>query len=83
METKLKYEVTNEEAYVNTFSLSVDFKCNEEIYYATCIYVNDGWMEDIQVFDKTCMDIIEDEDILEIAKEALENMNIDKQTITW
>jgi hypothetical protein len=83
METKLNYEVTSEEAYVSAFSLSVDFMCNGELYYATCIYVNEGWLEDVQVFDKTCIELVEDEDILHIGQEALENMNINKDTITW
>ena len=85
METKnkLNYEVTNEEAYVSTFSLSVDFIYNGELYYATCTYVNEGWLEDVQVFDKACIELVEDEDILHLGKEALENMNINKDTITW
>ena len=74
METKnkLNYKVISEGANVQAFALEVNFLYNDELYYATCTYVNDefngsswdsGWLEDVQVSNKTCIDLVEDENI--------------------
>lgn len=84
METKnkLNYEVTNEEAYVYTFGLSADFIYEGEKYWVKATYVNDGWIEDVEVYDTEEAPICDDA-IIEIANEIVENMNINKDTITW
>jgi hypothetical protein len=85
METKnkLNYEVTNEEAYVYEFLLYVDFIYQDKKYNARANYTNDGWgMDNVEVYD--CEDnYIDDDIIIEIANDAIYNMNINKETITW
>ena len=84
METKnkLNYKVTFEEAHVQSFLLSVDFIYKDKEYYARATYVNGGWIEDIEVLDVN-YNFVSDDDVAEIANEVIENMNINKDTISW
>ena len=84
METKnkLNYEVTFEYAYVQTFALMAEFIYQDKKYYANAIYDNGGWIGDVEVFDMEDS-FIWDDDVNEIANEVIENMNINKDTISW
>ena len=84
METKnkLNYEVTLEDAYVGLFNLTVNFIYKDKEYSARANYVNGGWIEDVEVFDMED-NFIWDDDVNEIANEVIENMNINKDTISW
>ena len=84
METKnkLNYKITLEGAHVEIFNLTVNFIYKDKEYSARANYVNDGWIEDVEVFDMEDNFIL-DNDVNQIADEVIENMNINKDTITW
>ena len=84
METKnkLNYEVTSEDAFVQTFALTVEFIYQDKKYYAQATYVNGGWIDDVEVFDMED-NFIWDDNVTQIANEVIEDMNINKDTITW
>jgi|TARA_A100000171_G_C2006863_1_gene84479 hypothetical protein len=78
----MEYKILEQEAYVVTFTLNADFEYQGKKYSATGIYYNGDSIVDIEVFneeDESCIDNeILEEKLFEIAKEILENMDIDK-----
>ena len=84
METKnkLNYKVTSEEAYVNQFYFNVNFVVDDKEYLASCTYCNEDMITDYLVEDENGKEV-KDDDIVEIGYYLLENMEIDKDTITW
>ena len=84
METKnkLNYEVTFEQAYVDRLVLRVDFSVDGKEYLATCYYYNGDMLSDYSVEDDNGREV-EDEDIDELGHYLLDNMEVNKDTITW
>lgn len=80
--SKLNYKVTSEEAYVNQFYFNINFIVDDKEYLASCTYDNVDMMTDYLVEDENG-DEVEDDEIVEIGHYLLENMEIDKDTITW
>ena len=81
----MKYNITYQEAYASTFYLNADFEYKGNKYKVTSTYYNGSGIEDIEVYneDDSCIetDALEDE-ILEIGKEIVENMDIKKRITT-
>lgn len=77
----MKYKITFQEAYAFTFNLNADFIYRKKKYSVTSTYYTGSGIEDIEVFNSngSC---IENEDIenkvLQIGKEIVEKMDIDK-----
>ena len=84
METKnkLNYEVTFEQAYVDRFVLRVDFSVDGKEYIANCYYWNGNDMSDYEIEDDNGEEV-EDEAIVELGRYLLDNMEVNKDTITW
>jgi hypothetical protein len=84
METKnkLNYEVTSENAYVDRFYFSVNFSVDGKEYLATCYYYNGDMLSDYLIEDDNGREV-EDEDIDELGHYLLDNMEVNKDTITW
>lgn len=84
METKnkLNYKVTSEEAYVSQFFFNVNFVVDDKEYLASCTYDNVDMMTEYLVEDENGSEV-QDDDIVEIGHYLLENMEIDKDKITW
>lgn len=81
----MKYKITFQEAYAYSLNLNADFEYKGKKYQVTSIYYNGSGIEDIEVFneDDSCIenDALEDE-VLQIGKEIVENMDIDKHLTT-
>ena len=81
----MKYKITFQEAYAYTLYLNADFEYKGNKYKVTSTYYNGSGIEDIEVYneDDSCIetDALEDE-ILEIGKEIVENMDIKKRITT-
>ena len=76
----MKYNITFQGAYAYSFNLNADFEYKGKKYKVTSTYYNGDGMEDIEVYneDDSCIenDALEDE-ILQIGKEIVENMDIE------
>jgi len=79
---EMKYKILEQEAYVITFSLNADFEYQGKKYRTQGIYYNGDSIVDIEVFneeDESCIENEKlEEKLLEIGKEILEDMDIDK-----
>ena len=77
----MKYNITYQEAYASTFYLNADFEYKGKKYKVTSTYYNGSGIEDIDVYneDDSCIedDALED-NVLQIGKEIIENMDIEK-----
>lgn len=83
METKQEYKVIHQEAYVASFLINVEFEYQGKEYRAEAQYINGGWgMDDIEVYDEN-NDFVEDDQIKEIGEKLIDEVNINKNTITW
>ena len=84
METKnkLNYEVTSQEAYVNQFYFNINFIVDGKEYIASCTYYNGDMLTDYLIQDDNGWGV-EDEDINALGRYLLDNMEINKDTITW
>jgi len=81
----MKYNITFQEAYAYSINLNADFEYKGNKYKVTSTYYNGSGIEDIEVYneDDSCIedDALEDE-ILQIGKEIVENMDIEKHITT-
>ncbi len=77
----MKYKILREEAFASVFNLNADFEYQGKKYQVQCTYFNGDGLEDIEVFneDDSCVeeDFLE-EKLLEMGKEILQDMDIDK-----
>ena len=77
----MKYKITFQEAYAYSLNLNADFEYKGKKYKVSSMYFNGSGTEDIEVHndDDSCIenDALEDE-ILQIGKEIVENMDIEK-----
>ena len=77
----MKYNITFQEAYAYSFNLNADFEYKGKKYKVSSTYFQCSEIEDIEVHndDDSCIenDALEDE-ILQIGKEIVENMDIEK-----
>ena len=78
----MKYKILEQEAYAITFTLNADFEYQGNKYSTQGIYYNGDSNVDIEVFneeDESCINNEKlEEKLLEIGKEILEEMDIDK-----
>ena len=78
----MKYKILEQEAYAITFTLNADFEYQGKKYSTQGIYYNGDSIVDIEVFneeDESCINNEKlEEKLLEIGKEILEEMDIDK-----
>lgn len=82
----MNYKITFQEAYAYSLNLNADFEYKGKKYQVTSTYYNkSGLIEEIEVYneDDSCIenDALEDE-VLQIGKEIVENMDIDKHITT-
>ena len=87
----MKYKITFQEAYASILYLNADFKYKGKKYKVCSTYYNGGrtgfvyGIDEIEVLndDDSCIDndALEDE-ILEVGKEIVENMDIEKYITT-
>ena len=84
---EMKYKILEQEAYAITFTLNADFEYQGKKYRTQGIYYNGDSIVDIEVFneeDGACIDNEKLEDkLLEIGKEILEDMDIDKHFFSY
>ncbi len=77
----MKYKILREEAFASVFNLNADFEYQGKKYQVQCTYFNSDGLKDIDVFneDDSCVeeDFLE-EKLLEMGKEILQDMDIDK-----
>jgi hypothetical protein len=77
----MEYKILRQEAFASIFNLNADFEYKGKKYQVNCTYLNGDGLEDIEVFneDDSCIenDFLQ-EKILEMGKEILEDMDIDK-----
>jgi hypothetical protein len=77
----MEYKILREEAFASVFDLNADFEYQGKKYQVHCTYINGDGLEDIEVFneDDSCVenDFLE-EKLLEMGKEILQDMDIDK-----
>jgi len=82
----MKYNITYQEAYAYSFNLNADFEYKGKKYKVTSTYYNGSGIEDIDVYneDDSCIedDALED-NVLQIGKEIIENMDIEKHLTYW
>lgn len=77
----MKYKILREEAFATIFNLNADFEYQGKKYQVQCMYVNGDGLEDIEVFNEDDSSIKNDlieQKLLEIGKEILEDMDIEK-----
>ena len=78
----MKYKILEQEAYAITFTLNADFEYQGKKYSTQGIYYNGDSIVDIEVFNEeneSCIDNEKlEEKLLEIGKEILEDMDIEK-----
>lgn len=75
----MKYKITFQEAYAYSFNLNADFEYKGKKYKVTSTYYNGSGIEDIEVYNED--DALED-NVLQIGKEIIENMDIEKHITT-
>ena len=77
----MKYNITFQEAYAYSLNLNADFEYKGKKYKVSSIYYNGDGIDELEVYndDDSCIenDVLEDE-ILQIGKEIVENMDIEK-----
>ena len=77
----MKYKILREEAFATIFNLNADFEYQGKKYQVQCKYVNGDGLEDIEMFNEDDSSIKNDlieQKLLEIGKEILEDMDIEK-----
>ena len=77
----MKYKITFQEAYAYSLNLNADFEYKGKKYKVTSTYFNGSGIEDIEVLNDDDSNIKDDaleDEILQIGKEIVENMDIEK-----
>jgi len=81
----MKYNITFQEAYAYSINLNADFEYKGKNYKVTSTYYNGSGIEDIEVYNDDDSNIKNDDfedEILEIGKEIVEDMDIEKYITT-
>ena len=81
----MKYNITFQEAYAYCINLNADFEYKGKNYKVTSTYYNGSGIEDIEVYNDDDSNIKNDDfedEILEIGKEIVEDMDIEKYITT-
>ena len=81
----MKYKITFQEAYASTLYLNADFEYKGKKYKVTSTYYNGSGIEEIEVLNDDDSNIKDDDfedEVLQIGKEIVENMDIDKHITT-
>ena len=81
----MKYNITFQEAYAYSMNLNADFEYKGKKYKVTSTYYNGSGIEDIEVYNDDDSNIKNDDfedEILEIGKEIVEDMDIEKYITT-
>ena len=77
----MEYKILREEAFASILNLNADFEYKEKKYSVSATYLNGDSIEDIEVYYEDGSRIKNnslEEKLLEMGKEILEDMDIDK-----
>jgi hypothetical protein len=75
----MKAKILYQESYVSRLYLNIDFEYDNMRYTAKCTYINGCVFEDIEILEySTYKKLSDDNPIVNIGKELLENMDIEK-----
>jgi hypothetical protein len=74
----MEAKVINNEAYVSTMYLYINFEYNNKKYYAKGYYFNGDSITDIDVMDEKDNYLEEEDEVYMIGKELLEDMDFEK-----